>query len=63
MKEAIVVEKIILTVEKNKTLEERKSKKLTFTDDSRKDPFDLDGLQKVLMTMSSEMVDIKKQVA
>lgn len=40
---------------------------MSFRDDSKKkqskDPFDLEGLQKVLKTMSNEMVDIKKQVA
>jgi len=48
-------------------LEERKSKKVTFKEDSKKkqakDPFDLEGLKKVLKTRSNEMVDIKKQVA
>ena len=28
-----------------------------------KDPYDVEGLQKVLKTMSNEMVEIKKQVA
>lgn len=41
--------------------------KVTFRDESKKKtpkgPFDLEGLQKVLKTMSNEMVDIKKQVA
>jgi hypothetical protein len=45
---------------------ERKPKKSTFKDESKKkapkDPFDLEGLQKVLKTMSNEMVEIKKQV-
>ena len=27
-----------------------------------KDPFDLEGLQKVLKTMSNDMIEIKKQV-
>jgi len=43
-----------------------KSKKVAFKDDPNKkqskDPFDLEGLQKVLKSMSIEMVDIKKQV-
>lgn len=62
MKEAIVVEKHILALEKKYTLEELKSKKVTSRDKSKKkspkDPFDLEGLQKVLKTMSSEMVYI-----
>ena len=40
---------------------------MNFRDESKKKPpkypFDLEGLQKVLKTMSNEMVDIKKQVA
>lgn len=44
MKEAIAFEKFILAIEKNNALEERKSNKVTFRDDSRKDPFDLEGL-------------------
>ena len=48
-------------------IEERKSKKVSFKEDPKKkqpkDPFYLEGLQKVLKTMSNEMVDIKKQVA
>lgn len=48
MKQTIVVEKHILAVEKKNALEERKSKKVTFRDDSKKkppkDPFDLEGL-------------------
>ena len=39
---------------------------MSFKEDPKKkqskDPFDLEGLQKVLKTMSNEMVDIKKQV-
>lgn len=42
-------------------------KKVTFKDESKKkapkDPFDLEGGQKILKTMSNEMVEIKKQVA
>ena len=67
MKEAIAVEKRIIALEKKNAIEERKSKKVTFKEDPKKkqsrDPFDLEGLQKVLKTMSNEMVDIKKQVA
>jgi len=49
------------------TLQEiRKTIKVTFKDESKKkvpkDPFNLEGLQKVLKIMSNEMVDIKKQV-
>lgn len=66
MKEEIVVEKRILAVEKKNGVEERKSKKVSFRDDSKKkqvkDPFDQEGLQKVLKTMSNEMVYINKQV-
>lgn len=64
--EAIAVEKHILALEKKNVVDERKYKKVTFRDDCKKkqskDPFDLEGLQKVLKTMSNEMVDIKKQV-
>ena len=67
MKEAIAVEKLIMALEKKNTIEECKSKKVSFKEDPKKkqpkDPFDLEGLQKVLKTMSNEMVDIKKQVA
>lgn len=67
MKESIAVEKRILSLHKKNALEEIKSKKVTFRDESKKkapkDPFDLEGLQKVLKTTSNEMVDIKKQVA
>ena len=66
MKEAITVEKQIISLEKKNAIEERKSKKVSFKDDSKekaKDPYDMEGLQKVLKTMSNEMVEIKKQVA
>ena len=67
MKEAIAVEKRIIALDKKSVLEYWKSKKVTFKEESKKkqakDPFDLEGLQKVLKTMSNEMVDIKKQVA
>jgi len=67
MKEVITVEKRITTLEKKTTLEERNSKKVTFKDDSKKkvakDPYDMEGLQNILKTMSNEMVEIKKQVA
>jgi len=67
MKEALVVEKRIIALEKKVALEDRKSKKVSFKDDSKKktpkDPYDMEGLQKVLKTMSNEMVEIKKQVA
>lgn len=66
MKEVIVVEKRILALENKNALEERKSKKVTFKDECKKktpkEPFSLKGLQKVLKTMSNEMVEIKKQV-
>lgn len=67
MTEAITVEKCIIALEKRSAIEERKSKKVTFREDSKKkqmkDPFDLEGLQKVVKTMSNETIDIKKQVA
>ena len=48
MKEVIVVEKHILALEKKNALEERKFKKVTFRDDSKKKPpkypFDLEWL-------------------
>ena len=54
-------------MEKKAALEEWKSKKVSFKDDSKnkisKDPYNMEGLQKVLKTMSNEMVEIKKQVA
>ncbi len=66
MKEAIAIEKQIIALEKKTAIEERKSKKVTFKEDPKKkqskDPFDLEGLQNFLKTMSNEMVDIKKQV-
>ena len=65
--EAIAVEKCVIALEKRFAIEEPKSKKVTFKEDSKKkqtkDPFDLEGLQKVLKAMSNEMIDIKKQVA
>ena len=67
MKEALVVEKHINALEKKAALEDRKAKKVSFKDDSKKktpkDPYDMEGLQKVLKTLSNEMVEIKKQVA
>ena len=66
MKIALFVEKIILTLENKNTQEERKTKKVTFNDEPKKKtpkyPFDLKGLQKVLKSMSNEMVETKKQV-
>jgi len=48
MKEALAVEKRINSLEKNATLEDRKSKKVSFKDDSKKktpkDPYDMEGL-------------------
>jgi len=67
MKEALAVEKHVNALEKKAALEERKSKKVSFKDDSKKKtpkgPYDMEGLKKVLKTMSNEMVEIKKQVA
>lgn len=66
MKEEIVVEKCILALQNKNNLEERKSIKVTFRDDSKKKaikhPYDMEGLQRVLKTMSNKMVEIKKQV-
>ena len=60
MKEAIVVENCILAVEKKNIVDERKSKKVSFRDDPKKkqskDPFDLEGLQKVLKTFGEGAV-------
>jgi len=67
MKEAIAVEKCSIALEKKATLEDRKSKKVSFKDDSKKkmakDPYDMEGLQNFLKTMTNEMIEIKKQVA
>ena len=45
----------------------KKNKESDISQDSKKkiskDPFDLEGLQKFLKTMSNDMIDIKKQVA
>lgn len=55
MKEAVSTERRIIALEKRPQIEERKSKKVTFKEDSKKkapkDPFDLEGLQNVLKTM------------
>jgi len=67
MKEALAVEKRINALEKKAALEDRKAKKVSFKDYSKKktpkDPYDMEGLQKVLKTLSNEMVEIKKHVA
>ena len=64
MKEEIAVEKHVIALEKKVSLEDRKTKKVSCKDDSKKktpkDPYDMEGLQKVLKTMSNEMVEIKK---
>ena len=61
------LEKIILALEKHSKIEDKKSKKVTFSQYSKnkvsKDPFDIEGLQKVLKTISNDMIEIKKQVA
>ena len=66
MKEVISVEKRIITLEKKAALEDRKYKKVSFKDDSKKkiakDPYDMEGLQNVLKTMSNKMIEIKNQV-
>jgi len=55
MKEAIAVEKHVIALERKSAIEDRKSKKVNFKEDSKKKqekyPFDLEGLQKVLKTM------------
>ena len=65
--EVLAVEKRVVALENRSAIEERKSKKISFKEDTKKkqtkDPFDLEGLQKVLKAMPNEMVDIKKQVA
>ena len=65
MKEVIAVENCIIALEKKNVVDERKSKKVTFKEYPKKkqpkDPFDLEGLQKALKTMSNEMVDIKNK--
>ena len=62
MKEALSVEKRIVALEKKIAQEYRKRKKVTFKDESKKkapkDPFDIEGQQKVLQTISNEMVEI-----
>ena len=67
MKEALSVEKRIISMKNKSSQEDRKSKKVSFENDSKKKPpkypFDVQGLQKVLKTMTNEMVDIKKKVA
>ena len=66
MKEAIAVQKCIIALEKKNVVDERKSKKVTFKEYPKKKtkhPFDLEGLNCFLKTMSKKMVDIKKQVA
>ena len=66
MKEYLSIEKHITALEKKNSQENRKSKKVSFKDDSKnklpKEPFDVEGVQKVLKTVTNEMVDIKKQV-
>ena len=67
MKESLSVEKRITALKKNNSQEDHKSKKISFKDDSKnktpKDPFNVEGIQKILKTMTNEMTDIKKQVA
>ena len=50
MKEALIVEKIILALEKWSEIEDRKQKKVKFSQDSKKKvskyPFNLEGLKK-----------------
>jgi uncharacterized coiled-coil protein SlyX len=65
--EALALENRMVALEKRSAFEERKSKKISFKEDTKKkqmkDPFDMEGLQKVLKAMSNEMIDIRKQVA
>lgn len=64
MREPITVEKHILALDKKNSFKEQKSKKLNFRDKSEKKafkyPFDLECQQKVVKTMSNEMVEIRK---
>lgn len=65
MKKALAIEKRLLALE-NKVFEERKAtKKVTFKEYPKKkttnDPYDMEGLQKVLETLSNEMIQLKKQ--
>lgn len=58
----------MLALENKTPVEENKpAKKITFKDEPKKkgtkDPFDMEGLQKVLKKISNEVVDLKKQVA
>lgn len=67
MKETLAMEKRVLTLEKKVIIEEIKiDKKVTFREESQKktakNPFDLEGLQNFLKTMSNEMVELKNQV-
>lgn len=67
MKEALEVEKILLTLEKQVVAEDRKhANKLTFKEEPKKkttkDPYNIKGFQKFLKTLSNEMVELKKQV-
>jgi len=66
IKEALYVENIIIALEKKIAQEDRRMKNVSFKDEPKKKtlkvPFDPEGLQKVLKTMSSKMVEIKKQV-
>ena len=67
MREAVSLEKGINALENKKDQEEKKLKRVTFKDESKKkahkDAFNLEGLQQVLKTLSNKMVEIKKQVA
>ena len=57
-----IEKKKILDLENKTAQEERKSKKVTFKEGPKKKtpktPFDIEGLQKVLKSMSNDMVDI-----
>jgi len=65
MKEVVSVEKGINALEKKKDQEDKRLKKVTFKDESRKKapkyPFGLEGLQQVLQTLSNEKVEIKNK--
>jgi len=62
MKEFLSIEEIILALEKRSEMEDKKYKKVTFSQESKKktpkDSFNLEGLQKLLKTMSNDMNEI-----
>ena len=63
MKESLSIENIILALEKKTAQEERNTKRVSFNDEPKnktsKYPYYIEGLQKVLKTMSNDMVEKK----